>query len=147
MGTWYERAFVISCVDLQRFLFQPNRGMECALQGSRWDSTKAPCLSSCPHVASPTRHLSGVGAGQSNYVGVAPGSARGMIAEKVEQWVYECRDVGARQGWDLVSLFLKPSCLLEHAPLMGLGRISSLCLEGMKRCIVRLLRVWSPARN
>lgn len=31
--------------------------MECAPEGSRWEDTKAPCLSWCPHVGSPRRHL------------------------------------------------------------------------------------------
>lgn len=84
MGTECERAFVISCVDLQRFLFQLHLRMECALQGSRWDHTKAPCLSSCPHAPSPRRHLSRVGPCQPNDVGLAPGSAKSMVGKEVE---------------------------------------------------------------
>lgn len=97
-GTECERAFVISCVDLQRFLFQLHLRMECALRGRRWDHTKAPCLSPCPHVASPRRHLSRVGACQPKDVGLAPGSVRSMVGKEVRPWVCGCEGCGCKAG-------------------------------------------------
>lgn len=111
MGTGCERAFVISCVGPLRSLFQlPLKNGMCS-EGSRWEDTKAPCLSSCPHVGSPSRHLQRAGARSPEachrqMLGLAllQGKGPGGKEVRLEGWVFErWRVVGEEQTWPILS--------------------------------------------
>lgn len=113
--------------------------MECALQGSRWEDTKAPCLSLCPHVAAPKSISLGLeltvsGLPQS-HTGPGPVQAEGVGGREVSLEVCSVRQGPAGPGGDQPSFFL-PSGLFESASLTSLEGIDSLCRQGMKRRIV-----------